>query len=68
MTIQEQLNEIKENKARCVHEQNFEEACKWREKEVDFMMENFQVDIRSQIVKDLEKSLPTNIVGIIKNK
>ena len=51
------LNEIKENKMRCVLEQNFEEACEWRHKEVEFMKTYFDIDISKKDDPEMYKEI-----------
>ena len=51
------LNEIKENKIRCVKEQNFTEACEWRDKEVEFMKTHFGIDISKKDDPEMYKEV-----------
>ena len=67
MTTLDKYNFIITNKEFFIKQKDFESACKWREKEVDFMMENFGIDVRSQFIKNLENNLTTNIIGIVKS-
>jgi hypothetical protein len=66
MNTLEEYNFIINNKLRCIEEKNYDEGCEWRNKEVDFMMENFGIDVRSKFIKNFEKGLNTNIIGIVK--
>lgn len=64
--MKEKYNYIIYNKEKCIREKNYDEACEWRTKEINFMMDNFGIDIRSQFRKNLENGISTNIMGIVK--
>lgn len=52
MNTYETLKHIQENKRKYVKERKYEEAAKQRQKEVDFMKQNFNIDIREIILPE----------------
>jgi hypothetical protein len=61
------LEEIRENKRRCVFDQNFQEAVEWRNKEVEFMKTYFNEDIENNDDPEMFKQLDFIETIILKN-
>ncbi len=62
MNTYETLKHIQENKRKYVKERKYEEAAKWRQKEVDFMKQNFNIDIREIILpENIDEDIDPNL-------